>query len=207
MVSERGCVGDQPQHARQSESSPNNARAAAGPAGTAALQKQILKTRPHDVVASPTVGLYVVSTVKMKNLNSSDSEPDGVRERLTRLREALLHLHKTLLESERVSYEASFGKIASPYQFLHLLTSDPWFAWLAPVTQLIAVMDEMLDAKEPLTAVGVDDLTKRMKTLLVPSEVGEVFPRHYDEALQRSPDVLFAHVETAKLIRAQIAGK
>jgi hypothetical protein len=207
MVLERGCVGDQPQHASQSESSPNNARAAAGPAGTAALQKQILKTRPHDFVASPTVGLYVVSTVKMKNLNSSDLEPDGVRERLTRLREALLHLHKTLLESERVSYEASFGKIASPYQFLHLLTNDPWFGWLTPVTQLLAAMDEMLDAKEPLTVAGVEDLAQRMKTLLVPTEGGEGFSRHYDEALQRNPDVLFAHAAMAKLIRAQTAGK
>ena len=153
------------------------------------------------------VGLYVVRMVKMKNSNPPDPEPAGVRQRLTELREALLRLHKALLESERSSYEASFGKIASPYQFLHLLTSDPWFAWLAPVTQLIAVMDEMLDAKEPLTAAGVEDLSRRMKTLLTPSETGEGFSRHYDEALQRNPDVLFAHVETSKLLRAQNAGK
>ena len=131
-------------------------------------------------------------------------EPAGARQRLLSLREALLHLHKTLLDAERSSYEASFGKIASPYQFLHLLTNDPWFAWLAPVTQLLAVMDEMLDAKEPLTAAGVEELARRMKTLLVPSEVGEGFSRHYDEALQRSPDVLFAHAAAAKLIRSKI---
>lgn len=127
-----------------------------------------------------------------------------MRERLTALRMALLHLHKTLLEAERISYEASFGKISSPYQFLHLLTNDPWFAWLAPVTQLIAVMDEMLDAKEPLTVAGVEDLASRMKTLLVPTEAGEGFSRHYDEALQRNPDVLFAHVTTTKLLRGKV---
>ena len=143
----------------------------------------------------------------MENSNSSNLEPDGVRERLTRLREALLHLHKTLLESERVSYEASFGKIASPYQFLHLLTNDPWFAWLTPVTQLLTAMDELLDAKEPLTAAGVNDLEARIKLLLVPTEEGEGFSRHYDEVLQRDPDVLFAHVATAKLVRAAAAGK
>jgi hypothetical protein len=143
----------------------------------------------------------------MKNPVQPVPEPAGARLRLAELREALLQLHKSLLESERSSYEASFGKIASPYQFLHLLTSDPWFAWLAPVTQLIAAMDEMLEAKEPLTVASVDALAGRMKTLLVPTETGEGFSRHYDEALQRNPEVLFAHAAMAKLIRAQPAGK
>jgi len=61
----------------------------------------------------------------MKDSNSSNSEPEGVRERLAGLRNALLHLHKTLLESERASYEAGVGKISSPYRFLQLLTNDP----------------------------------------------------------------------------------
>lgn len=130
-------------------------------------------------------------------------EPPGARRRLMELREALLQLHKALLDAERHSYEASFGTIASPYQFLHLLTTDPWFAWLAPVTQLLATMDEMLDDQLPLTASGVEDLIQRMKTLLVPTENGEGFSRHYDEALQRNPDVLFAHVAMAKLMRSK----
>ncbi len=130
-----------------------------------------------------------------------------MRQRLTALREALLALHKVLLESERASYEATFGKISSPYQFLQLLTNDPWFAWLAPVTQLITAMDEMLDAKEPLTAAGVDAIVAQMRTLLVATEVGEGFSRHYDEALQRTPDVVFAHAAMAKLLRTKADGK
>lgn len=128
-------------------------------------------------------------------------EPAGLRPRLTALREALLPLHKALLESERISYEATFGKINSPYQFLQLLTSDPWFAWLSPLTRLIAAMDERLDAREPLTVAGVDALVVQAKKLLVASEAGEGFSRHYDEALQRAPDVVFAHAAVAKLLR------
>ena len=139
--------------------------------------------------------------------NQPGPEPAGRRQRLTELRATLLYLHKSLLEAERISYEASFGKISSPYQFLHLLTNDPWFAWLTPVTHLLAAMDSSLDAKEPLTTAGVEELAGQMKTLLVPSETGEGFSRHYDEALQRNPDVLFAHVAAAKLLRAQSAGK
>ena len=127
----------------------------------------------------------------------------GARQRLTEVRAALLRLHKALLESERASYERVFGKIGSSYQFLYLVTTDPWFAWLRPVTQLIVVMDELLEAEEPLTTPGVETLVGQVKTLLVPTVDGEGFSKHYDEALQRDPDVVFAHAIAAKLIRAQ----
>ncbi|MEY4917652.1 MAG: hypothetical protein RL616_1565 [Verrucomicrobiota bacterium] len=134
-------------------------------------------------------------------------EPAGLRPRLTELREALMQLHKTLLDSERRSYEESFGRTLSGYDFLNLLTSDPWFAWLAPVTHLLADVDALLDAKEPLTVVGVNALTLKTKSLLTPTETGEGFSRQYDEVLQRDPEVLFAHVALAKLIRGQAGGK
>jgi hypothetical protein len=133
-------------------------------------------------------------------------EPAGIRQRLTELREALLRLHKALLESERTSYERTFGKITSPYQFLKLVTEDPWFGWLEPVTHLVAAMDVALDAKEPLTAGGVAGLVSRTRTLLVPTEGGQGFSQHYDEALQRDPDVVFAHAAVAKLLRTQPSG-
>jgi hypothetical protein len=134
------------------------------------------------------------------------SGPDDIRRRLADVREALLQLHKALLESERASYEQTFGKIASPYQFLQLLTNDPWFGWLRPVSQLIAAMDEALDAKTPLTDAGVAALIHRARVMLVPTEGGEGFSQHYDEALQRDPDVVFAHATAAKLIRGQSNG-
>jgi hypothetical protein len=133
-------------------------------------------------------------------------EPEGLRQRLTELRDALLRLHKALMESERTSYEQTFGKIASPYQFLKLLTEDPWFAWFRPVSQLIAAMDETLDAKEPLTLPAVGELISRARIMLVPTESGEGFSQHYDEALQRDPDVVFAHAAVAKLLRTPADG-
>lgn len=154
-------------------------------------------------LVSPSFRLYLVGMLKSQTINQSGPEPAGLRERLSALREALLHLHKALLESERISYEASFGAISSPYQFLYLVTHDPWFAWLTPVTQLIALVDETLDAKEPLTAGTVESLVQQAGTLLVATPEGEGFSRHYDEALQRSPDVILAHAAAAKLIRAK----
>lgn len=137
---------------------------------------------------------------------SIQPEPEGVRQRLTELRDALLRLHKALMETERIGYEKTFGKISSPFQFLKLLTEDPWFAWFRPVSQLIAEIDEKLDAKELLTLASVDELISRAKKMLVPTEGGEGFSQHYDEALQRDPDVVFAHAAVAKLLRAQDSG-
>jgi len=119
---------------------------------------------------------------------------------LPQLREALLHLHKTLVESERVSYEQTIGAIKSPNHFLQLLTSDPWFAWLHPLSQLIVAMDEALDAKEPMTPAIADALVKQTRLLLVASETGEGFSKHYDDALQRDPDVVLAQAVVGKLL-------
>ncbi len=125
-----------------------------------------------------------------------------VRQGLAELREALLRLHKALIESERTGYEKVYGRIASPFQFLQLLTDDAWFAWLRPVSQLIAAMDEMLDGKVALTAAGADALAARAKSLLVAVADGDGFSGHYDAALQRDPDVVFAHADVARLMRA-----
>ncbi len=126
-------------------------------------------------------------------------EPKGVRQRLVDLRQALLNLHKALIDSERVSYEKIVGEIQSPNHFLQLLTNDPWFAWLHPLSQLIVALDEALDGKEPLTVAGGDALVRELDRLITPSESGEGFGRHYFEALQRDPDVVLAHAEVAKL--------
>jgi hypothetical protein len=130
-------------------------------------------------------------------------EPPGARQRLQALRSALLRLHKTLVDSERVEYEAALGKIPTPNHFLNLLTHDPWFVWLSPLSRLIVAMDEALDAKEPLTSARVDALARQSARLLVASESGSgtEFSRHYYEALQRDPDVVFAHAEVVKLRR------
>jgi len=124
---------------------------------------------------------------------------DPIRKRLEETREGLLTLHKALVDSERITYEQTVGRIQSPNHFLQLLTTDPWFAWLQPLSQLIVSMDEAMDAKEPLTAAVVDAIVKEAGRLLTPSESGEGFSHHYFDALQRDPDVVLAHREVTKL--------
>jgi len=110
-------------------------------------------------------------------------------------------LHKSLVDSERVSYEQTVGALLSPNHFLKLLMGDPWFAWLQPFSQLIVTMDEALEEKEPLTKAGVDALVRQASMLLVASESAEGFPGHYYAALQRDPAVVLAHADVVQLIK------
>jgi len=126
-----------------------------------------------------------------------------IKKRLEEVRHSLLTLHKTLVDSERVTYEKTVGAIGSPSQFLKLLTTDPWFAWLQPLSQLIVSMDEALDAREPLTEAVVLATVKEANVLLAPSEIGEGFAHHYFDALQRDPDVVIAHADVMKLLGRQ----
>jgi len=125
---------------------------------------------------------------------------DPQKSRLDEVRVALIGLHKALVDAERTSYEKTVGDIESPTHFLHLLTNDPWFAWLQPLSRFIVSLDERLEAEEPLTAGHVDTLVKETRTLLTPSEDGQDFARHYFDAMQADADVVIAHADLMQLL-------
>ncbi len=66
----------------------------------------------------------------------------------TDLRNGLLGLHKTLLDSERASYERDIARISSSGELLRLVLYDPWFAWLHELSEFVVLIDETLDASK-----------------------------------------------------------
>jgi hypothetical protein len=118
---------------------------------------------------------------------------DRTRERLTNLRNGLLRLHKTLLDSERAIYERDVARITSTGQYLGLVLNDPWFAWLHELSEFIVLIDETLDFEAPATSEDADRLTARARDLVSPSESANGFGRKYFEAMQRDPNVVLAH--------------
>jgi hypothetical protein len=118
---------------------------------------------------------------------------DRTRERLTALRNELLKLHKTLLDSERAVYDRDVARITSTGQYLELVLNDPFFAWLHQLSKFIVLVDETLDFDDPATADDADRLIGQARDLVAPSENGSVFGRSYFEAMQRDPAVVLAH--------------
>jgi hypothetical protein len=77
---------------------------------------------------------------------------------------------------------------------------DPWFNWLHELSELVVLIDETLDAKEPPDGFTAERLIAQAQELLTPNEAGEGFAKRYFEALQRDPDVVLAHAKTRKLV-------
>jgi len=119
--------------------------------------------------------------------------PEAPARRLTHLRNGLLHLHKCLLDAERAAYERDIERITSSGQFLNLVLSDPWFAWLRDLSQFIVVVDEALDEEDPVTDADATRLVAQAREMVSPDELGNGFRRHYFEAMQRDPSVVLAH--------------
>ena len=116
------------------------------------------------------------------------------------MRASLLTLHKALILAEQVTYERVNGRVSSTGQLLQLVLNDPWFTWLHPLSQLVIRIDELLDNESEVLHVEMEHFLMEARALIRPSEEGDGFERSYYEALQREPDVIFAHVEVKKLL-------
>ena len=131
-------------------------------------------------------------------LNDKDA-----REKLSSLSKSLVGLHKTLLDSEKVGYEESFGKIATPAAFFQLVMNDPWFAWLRKLSEFIVSIDERLGKKdEPVTPEDVKTFVAQARELLTPQDTGLGFAQNYHNAMQRDPDVILAHAAIIKVLHS-----
>jgi len=124
---------------------------------------------------------------------------DPTRDRLTGLRNGLLKLHKSLMDSERALYERDVQRITSTGQYLGLVMDDPWFAWLRELSQFIVMIDETLDLDETPTPLDADRLIAQARTLLSPAEGGNGFGGKYYELMQRDPVAVLAHRDMMKV--------
>jgi hypothetical protein len=119
----------------------------------------------------------------------------------------LLRLHKALLDDERMAYERVHGRIPSNGAFLQLALNDAWFAWLRPLSQSIAKLDELSESDDAASRETIPALLASVRTLMIPTEEGEGFSRQYHDALQRSPDVVLAHAAVRSLLMQSIPKK
>ena len=118
---------------------------------------------------------------------------------LTDIRIKLLHLHKLLLDTERIRYEQVRGRVSKD-ELLQLAINHDQFAWLHHLSELIVQIDELIHADEPVTSEAIAALIADARLLLTPDEAGNDFAVKYDAALQRNPDVVLAHADLVTLL-------
>lgn len=95
------------------------------------------------------------------------------------IRAALREVHRALIAVARADYERENGAIEGPAQLLRLLTDDPFFEWLRPLSRLIVDLDQRNDVPRPA-----------VEALLRP---GSAFGQRYTAALQADPHVAGSH--------------
>ena len=122
-----------------------------------------------------------------------DGHNTGIADDLSALRPHLLDLHRRLLEAERVDLERYGGRLSGA-EFLQIASQSFRLAWLRPLSELIAAIDEAQDADDAEPAAqDPEALVERVRALVAPPDPGTPFGRRYLSMLQVSPDVVMAH--------------
>ncbi|WGS53440.1 hypothetical protein LFL96_20465 [Paraburkholderia sp. D15] len=118
---------------------------------------------------------------------------------LSEIRKPLLSLHKAILDHERAAYEKEFGPV-TPAAFLQVLINGSGFRWLAPLSTVIASVDEILDDKE---ADAADRLGayEAVTGLFSPDQPNNVFLPRYLPLLQADPAILHLHGQVSQVLR------
>jgi hypothetical protein len=111
--------------------------------------------------------------------------PAPPRDRLPRLIDALLEVHGALVTLARANFELEHGRVASSGELLGLLTDHQAFAWLRPLSSLIATLESESDTE------GLPAALARTRSLFEPSS--GPFADAYYAALQSAPEAVMAH--------------
>jgi hypothetical protein len=121
------------------------------------------------------------------------------RDLMRELSARLLALHKLLLDREREAYEQMHGP-ADAGQMLRLLLHEEQFAWLRPLSKLVAQMDDLVDSDEPISKEDAERTYGAAFRLLGSGDRG-AFQDKYRDALQASADVVMVHASIRAVLR------
>ncbi len=92
---------------------------------------------------------------------------------LPRLIDTLLALHRALIDWTKREYERDHGPVQNPYQLFALVSQDPAFQWLQPLTKLLVELEELRDrTSPPLAPEELSGAAARIRLLLVSTDAG-----------------------------------
>jgi len=129
-----------------------------------------------------------------------DEIKSSERQRLIAARDALLQLHKVLLDGQRAQYESEHGKLNSANEFLQLAISDPAFEWLHRFSELVVEIDEATDGKEPLTVQMGRALLEQARALIGRNTPARGVGSLLDDAVRTNVNASKIHAELARIL-------
>ena len=130
--------------------------------------------------------------------NHGDARDTPPRRKLVALRQALLRLHKSLLDMERRKYEKEHGSVSAGELF-RLVVDDAQFSWLHNISEFVVRIDEALANEEGVTETDSHVAISLARKIFAPTESGDSFQKKYFNAIQSDPSVVMEHAELVRL--------
>lgn len=118
--------------------------------------------------------------------------------RLAALSNALRSLHRVLAERARRELETERLTVIQPGAWLSILTTDPQFAWLRSLSELMVDLDVFLEADPEPADDDAAAIRAEVERLIAPSTVPETetdFARRYWRYVHDAPSVAVVHGE------------
>ena len=123
------------------------------------------------------------------------------------VRHPLLALHREILDASRAQHESEFGPV-SPGEFLQIVINGSAYRWIAPLSTLIAAIDDVLDDAEATSDARIE------MALAVSAMFGSkdqksrnaVFDAQYLPMLQTSPEIAVANGQVVRRVQALVSG-
>ncbi len=134
--------------------------------------------------------------------NHGDARDTPSRRKLVALRQALLQLHKSLLEMERRKYEKEHG-LVSAGELFRLVVDDGQFSWLHNISEFVVRIDEALASDEGVSETDAHVAISLARKIFAPTENGDSFQKKYFDAIQSDPAVVMEHAELVRLFNKE----
>jgi hypothetical protein len=121
------------------------------------------------------------------------------------LSHALMALHRALIERARKDYERAHEPVEGPGHFLRLLMEDRFFAWLRPLSELMANIDQIRElepaARDEVSA-AVRETVEQLVSPPSASPLSAEFTARYWPMVLEEPEVTMTHAGVKQAISA-----
>lgn len=123
-----------------------------------------------------------------------------MKENIRELSKRLSNVHKRFLELERRQAEQDLERRLTSFDFLMYLTQDYRYAWLQPLSALIAEMDVFVDEAETISSEDFERLHLQIRSLL--NKKGTRLAGRFMEHLEKDPELVLAYGSLNEFINA-----
>lgn len=133
----------------------------------------------------------------------SDTDTPTPQQPLAVLGNALRALHRALVNRARQNFEQERHAVLGAGELLQLLTSDPHFAWLRSLSELIVDIDVFLEADPAPTDDEASVVRAEVQRLISPvtnAATDADFTGRYWEFVHAEPQVAIAHGEVRQAL-------